>query len=304
MAKEPSVPEISQPEPFSGIYGTDDELLSKINQGFAKFPPKLIDEGLGGTYFLYDGDGNICAVWKPSDEEPSAKRNPKEKTEPRSGFSETKGYLREAAAYALDGGFSSVPLTMLARTSNGQCGAIQKYVNNDGSSDEFGSSRYKTDQIHRIGLLDLRLLNTDRHGGNILVSNPSKPTLTPIDHGYALGNKDSLKEILDFEWRNWSQAEEPFSPETKAAVLAVDVERDVKILKSLGIEDDAIMLFRASDAFVRCALQSGWTLQEMADFVCRPDPDQPSQLESLFESALLEKDVLASFQAKLVERVQ
>jgi hypothetical protein len=32
-----------------------------------------------------------------------------------------------------------------------------------------GTSRFSTSDVHRIGILDIRLFNTDRHAGNMLV---------------------------------------------------------------------------------------------------------------------------------------
>lgn len=32
-----------------------------------------------------------------------------------------------------------------------------------------GASRFSVQDVHRIGILDIRLVNTDRHAGNILV---------------------------------------------------------------------------------------------------------------------------------------
>lgn len=76
--------------------------------------------------------------------------------------------------------------------------------------------------VQRIGILDIRLFNTDRHAGNMLVRRPRAPApggssakldgaalldrhayeLIPIDHGFA------LPEALEppyFEWQHWPQ---------------------------------------------------------------------------------------------------
>lgn len=69
--------------------------------------------------------------------------------------------------------------------------------------------------VHRIGILDIRLFNTDRHAGNILIkkvdhSEKTYPRrlgespfeLIPIDHGFC------LPEALEppyFEWQYWPQ---------------------------------------------------------------------------------------------------
>jgi hypothetical protein len=84
--------------------------------------------------------------------------------------------------------------------------------------------------VHRLGILDVRLYNTDRHSGNILVRRPAdlsghggeaavaaemafdslslslraeqRVELIPIDHGYCL--PESLDAVY-FEWLFWPQ---------------------------------------------------------------------------------------------------
>ena len=90
---------------------------------------------------------------------------------------------------------------------------------------QVGSSRFSVADIHRIGILDLRLFNTDRHAGNMLAVRPPRPpppgpggggppggwarsrldseamALIPIDHGFC------LPEALEppyFEWLHWA----------------------------------------------------------------------------------------------------
>lgn len=71
--------------------------------------------------------------------------------------------------------------------------------------------------MHRIGILDIRLFNTDRHAGNLLVKITKSPrklgattinwledkySLIPIDHGFC------LPEALEppyLEWLHWPQ---------------------------------------------------------------------------------------------------
>jgi hypothetical protein len=56
--------------------------------------PTLVDDGLGGTYFIRDEHGDELSVFKPRDEEPNAINNPK--NEGRSGLGEAglKGGIR------------------------------------------------------------------------------------------------------------------------------------------------------------------------------------------------------------------
>lgn len=64
-------------------------------------------------------------------------------------------------------------------------------------------------EVQKICILDIRLANTDRNGGNILArrNDDGEWNLTPIDHGYCL--PDSFTDIT-FEWMYWPQAKQPF----------------------------------------------------------------------------------------------
>lgn len=102
------------------------------------------------------------------------------------------------------------------RQAPAKLGSLQEYVTHSGDSSEQGASRFSTRDVHRIGILDLRLLNTDRHAGNLLcrpqeASDAStalgrleagKVALVPIDHGFCL--PEALEPPF-FEWLHWPQ---------------------------------------------------------------------------------------------------
>merc|ERR1711871_168200 len=126
----------------------------------------------------------------------------------RPGFQVGRGYLRERAAYALDassGKFAAgVPLTTIAAevpsSSNeglafveleasssaifgslgdfSSIGSIQKFVPNIGDCEDYGSGVFETDDVQRLAVLDIRLLNADRHGSNILIARDDEPLPT------------------------------------------------------------------------------------------------------------------------------
>ena len=88
---------------------------------------------------------------------------------------------REFAAYLLDR--EVVPVTTLVRMqsdaldaaswqSGGMSwvvGSLQQYRKNNCTSEDVASSVLPVEGIHRIGVLDVRMFNTDRHEGNILL---------------------------------------------------------------------------------------------------------------------------------------
>jgi hypothetical protein len=48
-------------------------------------------------------------------------------------------------------------------------GSLQRFIKNTEVSANYGSDVYRVDEIHKIGVLDLRILNCDRNDENILV---------------------------------------------------------------------------------------------------------------------------------------
>jgi hypothetical protein len=111
--------------------------------------------------------------------------------------------------------------------------SLQEFVSHDFDCSEHGTSTLPKRAVHRIGVLDLRLYNTDRHAGNILArraprrssqlhgtgnlntsmgggngggntgggsSAHEETELVPIDHGFCLPEK---LEPPYFEWLYW-----------------------------------------------------------------------------------------------------
>lgn len=54
-------------------------------------------------------------------------------------------------------------------SKNLKIGALQEFVQNKGPLENFSHSAFHKDEIHKIAVLDLRILNLDRNVCNILV---------------------------------------------------------------------------------------------------------------------------------------
>ena len=85
--------------------------------------------------------------------------------------------------------------------------SLQAFVKSEGDCEERGTSLFSVEEVHKIAILDMRLGNCDRNGGNILIRKvPGKTRpeyqLIPIDHGYCL---PSTFSDLSFEWAYWPQ---------------------------------------------------------------------------------------------------
>ena len=270
--------------------------------------PQLARGGTGGAYFLRDGDGETCAVFKPADEEPNARNNPRGRNVSvageglRKGTRVGEGASREVAAYLLDhDGFAAVPATSLANLCDGKksgggegegkLGSLQAFVRADAEAEELGPGTFPTREVHKITQLDIRLANTDRNAGNILVQKRgvlreggTGVVLVPIDHGYALPH--TLEDVC-FEWEFWPQAKIPYDDETKAYIAGLDVERDAALLRAEGIElsPASERVLRVCTVLLQKAAQRGCCPADIAGMMSRPMPNRASDLEKLASRA-------------------
>jgi len=272
------------------------ELLSRVEEGLLYHAPERVEEGVNGTYFMRDKEGTVIAIFKPKDEEGSSENNPK-KSDDEDEFV-ARGILvgdraiREVAAYQLDKGhFSGVPETIMATlhhptfgpaagADTGKTGSLQAYVENDGASWDIGPSRFPVREVHKIGILDMRIFNNDRHGGNILMreKDNGELELIPIDHGLSL---TSTFDRAWFDWLMWPQAKQPFDEETKAYISNIDVGADASLLLRLGMKEESVRTMIVSTTLLKQGAAAGMTLFDIASMVCREDLENPSLLEQM-----------------------
>uniref|UniRef100_A0A7N0R9V0 1-phosphatidylinositol 4-kinase n=1 Tax=Kalanchoe fedtschenkoi TaxID=63787 RepID=A0A7N0R9V0_KALFE len=294
------------------------ELVDNVHQGLKKgHSPSMTPDGCGGTYLLPDSSGQkYVGVFKPTDEEPMAFNNPRGLPVSTNGEGMKRGTrvgegaVREVAVWALDhplngqryfsrqeNGFSGVPASILIRCmhknfnysdgfdgseKNIKLGSIQKFVENLGTCEDFGPQAFPVEEVHKISVLDIRVANTDRHAGNILLtkSENGKTVLVPIDHGYCLPENF---EDCTFEWLNWPQAKLPYSPETVTYIESLDVEEDIKHLKSCGwdMPPACVRTLRISTMLLQKGIEHGLTPYAIGSIMCRDDLDKESVLEEI-----------------------
>src|SRR5690606_17228551 len=101
--------------------------------------------------------------------------------------------------------------------------SLQEYVENEGTAEDIGPSAIPAEEVHKLGILDLRVVNLDRHLGNILVSREASGTirLVPIDHSYILPDYRELSDLY-FEWLYWPQTKIPFSTGALSYIKELD----------------------------------------------------------------------------------
>lgn len=269
---------LPQVEAEFSIIGPDAllDLADNIEQETILEPVK-IDDGCGGVYLLGANDSRV--VFKPRDEEVESTGQ--------------VGYVKEFAAYLIDDGMARVPHTGIACLpwigKDGyslKVGSLQQFVPETESAADLGPALFNQDDVHRIGVLDLRIVNCDRHSGNMLFSNETK-NLVPIDHGLSFPNAFTDLGKASFDWLLYPSAKKPFSEQMLKEIEAIDVQKDMLILESLGIGFESQLSLWMSTTILQIGAKSGKTLYEIGCMVQRQgDRSQPSVLETLFVKAL------------------
>jgi len=175
--------------------------------------------------------------------------------------------IREVAAFLLDhDDFVGVPLTLLVRIHHPYFqapaeGSLQIFVPHDCASWDLGAGLFDLLDVQKIALLDLRFLNTDRHGGNILVrreesqlnASGKKHKLVAIDHGLCFPDSTLQYEDLYFEWENWPQAKQPFEAPVRRYIEDIDLWSEVNMLRNLGIREECVRVFVVCSTLVKVA---------------------------------------------------
>eukprot|EP00252_Welwitschia_mirabilis_P013067 TRINITY_DN28891_c0_g1_i1.p1 TRINITY_DN28891_c0_g1~~TRINITY_DN28891_c0_g1_i1.p1 ORF type:complete len:599 (-),score=111.93 TRINITY_DN28891_c0_g1_i1:306-2102(-) len=303
---------------------TFQKMIKEVREGLELGQsPVCSMEGSGGAYFMKDSSGSLTiGVFKPIDEEPMAVNNPRglpisiNGEGLKKGTRVGEGAYREVASYILDHpftgprslfndelGFAGVPPTMMIKCSHNafyfsedsdrlfqrpKMGSLQQFVKSESNCEDMGPAAFPVEEVHKIAVLDIRLANTDRHGGNILVcrdSTQSSLQLVPIDHGYCL--PESFEDCT-FEWMNWPQAEQPFSPKFLKYIESLDVEKDIALLKFHGwtLSDECARVFRISTMLLKKGAAAGLSPYDIALIMCRESLNKPSVIENIVEEAL------------------
>jgi len=172
-----------------------------------------IDDGQTGEVFALEAGGEKVAVFKPMEGEGFRRR----------GLPNGKGALREEAVYLLDrlcGSQAGVPVTSRAslEVDAGKTleGSVQAFAKGSiGCMEDYAMPRdreralafVEQEVAEAVALLDMRVFNTDRHGGNLLLLRHEKPhQLGPIDHGCCLPPWWALGEANFDAWSDWAAA--------------------------------------------------------------------------------------------------
>ncbi|WOL14593.1 hypothetical protein Cni_G23373 [Canna indica] len=299
------------------------DLLHAALAGLEKgHPPIMSSEGTGGAYFMQDLSGDeFIGVFKPIDEEPMAENNPRglpfstNGEGLKRGTRVGEGALREVAAYILDHplsghrsfshvdiGFSGVPPTVMVKCLHGvfnhragfehgpkhfKIGSLQMFVKNCGCCEEMGPRAFPVQEVHKICVLDIRLANTDRHAGNILITREGEEgplMLVPIDHGYCLPENF---EDCTFEWLYWPQSRQPFNSETIDYIQSLDAEQDIALLKFHGWElsRECSRTLHITTMLLKKGATRRLTPYDIGSILCRETINKESKIEEIIHEA-------------------
>ncbi|PON79787.1 Phosphatidylinositol 3-/4-kinase [Parasponia andersonii] len=288
------------------------DIVKAIKMGVDPLP---VRSGLGGAYYFRNSNGESVAIVKPTDEEPFAPNNPKgfigkalgqPGLNPSVRVGETG--FREVAAYLLDEGhFANVPPTALVKIThsifnvndgvNGnkphkkklvsKIASFQQFIPHDFDASDHGTSSFPVAAVHRIGILDIRIFNTDRHAGNLLVKKLDgvgrfgQVELIPIDHGLCL--PETLEDPY-FEWIHWPQASIPFTDDELEYIGNLDPYKDRDMLRRElpMIREACLRVLVLCTIFLKEAAAYGLCLAEIGEMMSREfrsGEQEPSELE-------------------------
>ncbi|KAJ4835997.1 Phosphatidylinositol 4-kinase gamma 7 [Turnera subulata] len=288
------------------------ESVKAIKVGVEPLP---VHSGLGGAYYFRNSRGESVAIVKPTDEEPFAPNNPKGFVGKALGQPGLKRSVRvgetgfrEVAAYLLDyDHFANVPPTALVKIThsvfnvndgvNGnkpqkknqvsKIASFQQFIPHDFDAGDHGTSSFPVSAVHRIGILDIRIFNTDRHAGNLLVRKLDgvgrfgQVELIPIDHGLCL--PETLEDPY-FEWIHWPQASIPFSDDELEYIENLDPAEDCEMLRRElpMIREACLRVLVLCTVFLKEAASYGLCLAEIGEMMSREfrsGEEEPSELE-------------------------
>lgn len=181
----------------------------------------------------------------------------------REGVVPGEACIREVAAFMMDhGGFSGVPMTTLvearhpsfntngarlkvseggasigahsilenshASSATKKVGSFQEFVRCECSMDDISPSMVSVDEVHKIAILDIRLMNADRNSANLLIRRrpDNSIELVPIDHGFC------LRSVADVSWMDWCWLD---WPQLKQVSWMKRVEQHVVVMQYLTL---------------------------------------------------------------------
>lgn len=267
-----------------------------------------LNEGQTGEVFaVVDEMGEKVAVFKPASREHFHRRE----------IVPGQGAIREEAAYVVDrlgGGHGGVPITtqteLEVMPGVTESGALQAFVQgHEGYIEDYAmpwtlkaaAAFVSIEQAEAIAILDIRIFNTDRHGGNLLLSKSTvaggSHGLVPIDHGCCLPPWWSLSEGNFEAWRGWPQLRVEPTAHARALVTAAveSLPATVDSLLQMGLCRGSVATLQLCTLLLEVGvLQRGLPLDKLAGLMQRDDEslwEEPSWFEKCVTECASEAEV-------------
>lgn len=277
---------------------------------FARGESSLV-KGVCGAHLAYDAQG-VKGIFKPASEEGLNERGEPLKRGVR--FGDTA--IKERAAFVLGGEFGGVPHTTVVQgQGQGNVASLQEFVQTMCSAEDMSSSKFPLQDVQRLGALDIRLLNLDRHEGNVLVAKDEHGDglrLVPIDHGYSFPSYHDLSDVY-FGWQFWQQAKQPWDAEVLTDIKNIDSLADAAKLDAEGLPYESILASLFSTVLLQhCAVDRDMSLFEISKLVQAPPamlllsedatPEERAAAGSPLQKVLLAMELDASLSLAQAEK--
>mmetsp|Transcript_6190 Transcript_6190/g.8180 ORF Transcript_6190/g.8180 Transcript_6190/m.8180 type:complete len:792 (-) Transcript_6190:206-2581(-) len=168
-------------------------------------------------------------------------------------------------------------------------GSCQEFVYAECTMDDLSPSKITVEEVHKIAILDIRIMNADRNSANLLCRRRQDDSieLVPIDHGFCLRSECDVA-WFDWCWLDWPHLKEPMSESTKSYIRSLDVEADCQLLEErLHLDKKSLNIFRASTNLLKAGTEAGLSLYNIARLCSRYDDagEIKSRLEVLISMA-------------------
>ncbi|MBS0624234.1 MAG: hypothetical protein JSS62_06410 [Verrucomicrobia bacterium] len=191
--------------------------------------------------------------------------------------------IRECLAYRLDHqNFANVPGTIMTQLQHPllggrRIGSCQQVIYPSQPFYGFQNSIVlKPEQIRRLAILDLRLLNADRHGYNVMIKDAE---VFPIDHACILPERDVN---LSFFWQTHPHASTKISAEEFQYLQNIDLSQDIEIMtEEFGLERSIVKKYVCAHLFLQEGLAQEYNLVEIAECLKRREQESVSRFSVL-----------------------
>jgi len=154
-------------------------------------------------------------------------------------------------------------------------GSWQEFVSTECSMDDLSPSKLSVHEVHKITILDIRIMNADRNPANLLCrrnrTGADRLELVPIDHGCCLR---SVADVCWFNWcwLDWPQLKLPLSKQMRKYSMSLDIKHDVRMLHDrLHLPKKALDYLRASAKLLQEGVRKGLMLYAITILSCCND---------------------------------